>query len=210
MRIVYVIYLDDEIARSLINTIRLICNPFEKTLAHITVRGPYKKIYGVDKLSSYNSRIQGARIRVSGSASFFDTNQNTVFLCCQSDELHKVWHKPDYSGAYNPHITLYDGKSRSFAIEMLKILRNYDIDFYFNVNKLSPLILRKRQPGFLLQLEDDLDIVSSITNDHIDLDRIHSMEENERLRFIEKVCYHLSQLNKNNLCGIDHAEKVVL
>src|SRR5437764_15252189 len=103
MRIFYAAYLLEEPYATLINAIRLLCEPSEKHLAHLTIRGPYDEPLPAAEVDEINKSIRGASIHVLGGT-FFDPTQSTVYLACSASYLPLVWDKPDYD--YQPHITL--------------------------------------------------------------------------------------------------------
>ncbi len=193
MRVFYVIYIEDEVIRACLNAIRILCNPRVKTSAHLTVRGPYKTKIKRQRLDVLNELVHNSRIIVYGVDKFFEPNQNTVFLQCASPELPLVWKKRDYG--YNPHITLYDGDSRTFAENLLRILCSFRFNFSFTADKLSPLVMKKGQLNFFSPIETNASVISSIIGRQFDVRLIDSMSVVERLNLIRKICCHLSQLD---------------
>src|SRR5690349_19434508 len=121
MKVFYVIYIKDKLLRTIIDGIRILANPLEKQKAHITVRGPYYQSY---RLTEKNEIIKHTKINIHGIATFFNEKQNTIYLKVKnsSEALKNVWKKDFYKGAFNPHLTLYDGRDEQFAESLLKIL----------------------------------------------------------------------------------------
>lgn len=187
MKIFYVIYVRDNILGPYLNAIRYLSNPTEKYDAHITIRGPYKKHINID---NYNKIIENDTIEITAVGKFFEKKQNTVFLQCYSDNLKKIWHKSDYG--FKPHITLYDGKSRTFASNLIKILNSHLINFTFKVEKLSELRSIKGQIDYRLNLEWKLEYIHSIVKKNVTHNEIENMNEPERLRLIDEITEHLS------------------
>ena len=95
MKIFYVIYIKDKLLRTIIDGIRILADPLEKQEAHITVRGPYEQSY---HLSQKNEIIKHTRIKIQGIGTFFNSNQNTIFLNVKqtNEALKNVWRKDFY------------------------------------------------------------------------------------------------------------------
>src|SRR5258706_9382861 len=157
MRIFYAAYLLDEPFATLINSIRLLCEPLEKHLAHVTIRGPYDNLLPPDEVENINRNVNGKHIRVLGGT-FFGPSQATVYLACSASELPFVWHKPDFD--YHPHITLYDGPSLQISRELRMMLLHHEIAFDFTIEALYPLTTT---PG-----QQDLTLRASIPESFID------------------------------------------
>src|SRR6266404_4798519 len=117
MKVFYVLYVRDAPLGDCLEAIRLFADPSAKMSAHLTVRGPYKKKL---PLLSLRSRINGERICVEDVGNFFREGQNTVFFSCFSPHLQTIWKKTDFG--YNPHITIYDGSSRSFGRKLYSVM----------------------------------------------------------------------------------------
>ncbi len=113
MRTFNVLYVSDNVIRTCLNTILIVCDPSEKTPVHITVGGPNRPR---PRPKRYGDSIRRLPVSVLGVGNFFGPNQNTVFLRCGSEYMKKIWDKPDFE--FNPHITLYDGDSRDFALKL--------------------------------------------------------------------------------------------
>lgn len=145
-RIFYVIYLPPSKLRDRVDLIRLLANPNERWRAHLTVRGPFERRVGYKVLERLNRTIAGARVSVNGADMFHNGSNFTVYLRCRSSELKQVWKKRDYP--FNPHITLYDGRSEQVAQFLLSLLLSYKPAFEFKVVELSPLESRKGMLNF--------------------------------------------------------------
>ena len=194
MRLFYVLYISDPIIQLCIDAARVICNPTEKEFSHITVRGPYKQRY---KLRHQNRIIKGAKIHISDVGNFFNSKQNTVFLKCSSPKLKKVWKKGDY--AYNPHLTIYDGESKEFAIELFDILKNYRINLYFIAEKLEYLESWKGHSN--TQLIGKIDSYSmkicKLLDIKLNYEIVNNLTDSGRLKFVSKIFKFLSNYKLN-------------
>jgi len=116
----FVIYLGDEKLQSLVDAMRIVADPKQRNISHITVKGPYNTAQK-ELLNRDNLIIRGEHINVLGAGNFFDDNQNTVFLKCMDEEkLYTIWKSKEVRTYrnYHPHITIYDGKDSEFAHEL--------------------------------------------------------------------------------------------
>lgn len=190
MRIFYVIYVQDEILGHYLNAIRYLSNPNEKNDAHITVRGPYKTHLKNEIIQKLNSIIKGDKIRITSVGTFFENHQNTVFLNCTSSKLEQVWQKFDYG--FNPHITLYDGNSRTFAKKLVEILNSHLINFYFTVNQLSELKSLKGQSDYRLRLDANIGYIKQKIGSDLEHGDVEKMSQKRRLELIDKLTFNLS------------------
>jgi len=136
MRIFYAAYLLDEPYSTLINMVRLLCQPLEKHLAHVTIRGPYENALPAEDVEEMNRHVRGSMVRVLGGT-YFEAKPSTVYLACAAPPLALVWHKPDYD--YHPHITLYDGDSIEIAKALRQLLIRHRLEFEFPIEELYPL-----------------------------------------------------------------------
>ena len=190
-RTFHVLYVPDGLLAACIDAIRVLANPAEKHRAHITVRGPYYR--GRKQVGAVNRFVEGAEISINGSGNFFDTGQNTVYLRCESPNLGDVWDKPDFG--FNPHITLYDGSSQSFAVNLWEIVSERTYEFSFIAGPLIPLVSsRRHQGGMALRADLDLRFIREVTGLDIYGGAIESLEQSERLKAIDKLCAYLSTL----------------
>lgn len=188
MRVFYAVFVADRHIEQLLDAIRLLGNPAEKHAAHITLRGPYTQRYRMDLK---NRVVQGATVRVSGVNAFWGPRQNTIFLKCDAPELRAVWHKPDYPD-YQPHLTLYDGPSRSFAERLLDRLLHCEPIFEFHATELRPLGSSKGQVTLDLAASLDGPLLSRLAGDNFVPEFIHTMNETTRLGWVARFCECLS------------------
>jgi 2'-5' RNA ligase len=192
-RIFYVLYVPDPVLGTLLDSIRLICNPQEKLKSHVTVRGPYSKRLG--GLKELNQRIRGQSVYVTGTGSFESARQNTVFLHCYAEFLEQIWKKPDYS-EYNPHMTLYDGASREFADALKRILREYDLRFSFEVSGLEAISSSRGQASADAWMSLNESLCYNLFRRKLFRDNVTAMGEHQRLMLVDKL---LGIAQKRNL-----------
>jgi hypothetical protein len=110
-RIFYVFYPRDEHLQQILDAIRYLADPNEKTRAHVTLRGPYTQKRSIP---TANRIVENSEIEVTGVDAFLGPRQNTVYFALAAPALQGAWHKPDYP-EYRPHLTIYDGDSSDFA-----------------------------------------------------------------------------------------------
>jgi hypothetical protein len=186
MRIFYVIYLHDGIAVDCIEAIRLLADPYQRKAAHITVRGPFpNKI----KLNSANKKLSGNRIVLNGVSHFISDKQNTVYFTCMGTKLRMVWNKPDFP--FNPHVTIYDGSSKSFALQLYEILSKYKYFLGFYADRITPLISKSDsrkscEPRF------DEGNVNKVIGETLESSKINCLSEERRLELIDRLCSFLN------------------
>jgi hypothetical protein len=179
-RVFYVVLFDDEMTQKTLDAIRFVCSPQVKHRAHITVRGPYRRRY---QFSTSTKELSKTEIEIDGPGAFFENQQNTVFLSCRSSALRDAWFKPDFD--YAPHVTLYDGDSRSFAERLLRIARRVHVKRSVRPSDLLPLTSPAKQSGFGLQLDlTDADL-SEVFGQPLTLAGIETLDDNERLHLAE-------------------------
>lgn len=188
MRIFYAVFVEDAVLEQILNGIRLLCNPQEKHSAHLTVRGPYRQHY---QLGAQSQAIRGSQITVNGAGCFWSERQHTVFLRCDSPELHRVWHKPDYPD-YNPHITIYDGDSRIFAQKVFDRLSRCNPCFRFPASELQPLVSTKGQNTLDLAASLDVALLEGITDEPFPIGDLPTIDDDQRLRLIGRLCSYLN------------------
>jgi hypothetical protein len=188
MRVFYVLYICDPELSDCVDAIRLLANPAEKSAAHLTVRGPYQRKLPMGRL---NEKISGKTIFVDKVGNFFQEHQNTVFFSCFSPDLPLVWKKSDFG--FNPHITVYDGKSESFAKRLYSVLRRHRYSFRFTAGRLEPFVSVRKQDGFRLQLTFNSHLVSEILGQRVTAGDIPNLNVMHRLEFIGAICSHISK-----------------
>lgn len=190
MALFYVIYLKDGIAVDCIEAIRLLSNPLERKAAHLTVRGPFpNKI----RLEDANKKLAGNKILLDGVDRFTSPTQNTVFLTCKATKIKKIWNKPEYP--FNPHVTVYDGDSATFASELYDVLSRYTYRLGFQADKLTALITKSGTKSQYRLLQFDSDEIAEIVGEPINYSRASEMSAHKRLLLIDRLCSSLDRIS---------------
>lgn len=182
VRFFYVIYIGEPILQIALDAIRLIANPQEKGLAHITVRGPYTERQVLDP---FTLQVEGQHIHAVGVGDFFADGQNTVFIECESDALPVRWHKSHY--AYRPHITLYDGPSNAFARRLKEIVSREGFNIRFRATGLAKLISEKGTDYGSLKRSLTTVGLSWLIGERLTMGSLDRLSEERRLQLIDRL-----------------------
>ena len=185
------LYFGDQVVQDYLDAILFLANPKEKDSAHITFRGPYSD-NSPERIDA--SELVGTTISVLGVGTFFESSQNTVFLNCGSDILEKYWNKGDYG--FNPHITLYDGCSRDFAVRLYDTVRRHRLYFSVSVGSVQVVKSIKGQRSFSLILTLKPETLTAVGGQPNLLRDYADMDDWERLMIIDKVCTRLTGVAK--------------
>lgn len=178
----YTINIGDTRVRGFVDAIRVVLNPEIKHTAHITFKGPLKRI---DRNFLEKNKNEKYKVSIIGISNFFLNGQNTIYFRCGTENLRKIWKKPDY--AYNPHITLYDGKDTEFSREIYAEIKNKSVYFSFESIGLSYL---KSSPGQSnTNILSDLDVQYALKNSNIDsdFDSIKNLTSAQRIKSSIKI-----------------------
>lgn len=195
-----VVYPQDPEIKPLLDGIKAVADPSQKSLAHITVKGPYKGTSRYEQkkhFAEYNKQIRGKKLKIEGISNFFKDNQNTVFFKCDdSEKLRRIWNEQGRKTykEFHPHITIYDGNDRSFANRLFNTINNHGIDFSFYMNNLDIYTSSKYQSSWLI-LKNQLDypLLSRISDFRLNEYSIDQLTEEQRLNIINKLCAALKE-----------------
>jgi hypothetical protein len=191
----YVVYPANKELRNLLNALKVIADENQRTEAHITVRGPYVKKLSKNDVKKFSDIIANEILHISRVDNFFAFNQNTVFFSCEENEsLKSIWKKITYN-EFRPHITIYDGKDRDFAIKLHKKLSSEFKPFKYRVSTLSwlepknndelKLFYLKSIPDYNRVLKDIL----HISKDDIDFSMLTPAKRLNKISKIAKRLY---------------------
>jgi hypothetical protein len=149
---------------------------------------------------------------VVGTGNFFNEFQNTVFLRCEADFLSEIWRKRDY--AFNPHITLYDGKDSNFARDLFNLVASYSLSFCFRVQELTLLKSLNGQQQPPLSNGDyrftnscmyiDKGLIEKNFGVHTDGLLYGRYTVQERLAAVETILLMIKELDKKTILNIDN------
>jgi hypothetical protein len=187
MRVFYVVYVTDYALRKCIDAIRLLADPSVRWPAHITVRGPYPQPHN---LGSIGATIRGVLIRMRAIGRFYAETQHTAYLACESPELRMIWDKPHYD--YNPHITIYDGSSRTFSLALWEIMEASPVDRSFIADGLNQLVSGNGRGELCPRCVFDCDLIEGIIGANLQPSVLPSLDEADRLTYIGRLWEYLA------------------
>jgi len=190
----YVLYPSNQYLRNLLNALKVIADENQRTEAHITVRGPYVKKLAKKEVDKFSEIIKNEVLSISKVDNFFAFNQNTVFFSCDDNEnLKAIWKKITYN-EFKPHITIYDGNDREFAIKLYKKLASDFKPFKYRVSTLwwlEPKDTSSFKFFYLKELPEYDNVLKEVLNiSKKDID-FSSMTTNMRLTKIGKIAKRL-------------------
>ena len=180
----YGVYPAEKSISRLFDLARLIVQPDYARKAHVTLRGPYDK--------KPSSRSIWLRKSLTGScitrpSTFFNEWQNTVYLGVTFFEMNEISWKPDFEDGI-PHLSIYDGNDRSFAWQVLSVLKEFR--WQMPIDLTPVLILEKKKDvtsSFFLEL-DEIDLAFDyIAERPLKRDYIKSMHMGQRIFFLKKI-----------------------
>ncbi len=132
----------------------------------------------------------GSPSAVYGIGHFFRPGQNTVMLECDAPIIEKVWRKNVYG--YHPHITLYDGRSRSFAEALDEVGAGLDLQFDFPAGRLMRVQSAKGQYDFGMTSGLSYDFLSSVVGVEVQMSTLTRFTSAERLQHAAKLLQFVS------------------
>jgi 2'-5' RNA ligase len=110
---------------------------------HITIRGPYSRVVGPDKLRRYEHLLLTAPLVLDGVGSFSVGDRTVVYLKVQHPRLRQLWWKPDFPVSkfgFNPHITMYEGTDHERARLFLEFLKREQLKLLTWNFKVTPYV----------------------------------------------------------------------
>lgn len=194
----FVIYFKNELIKQALNGLRLVADPSQNNIAHLTVKGPYFSKQ-IKKLNEDKQLIEGKLIDIIGAGNFFEDNQNTVFLKCKEKvELKQIWKSKEIKTykKFHPHITIYDGKDKEYALHLYEVLNSHDINFSLEVAKLDLYSTLDKYTLLNLHHSIDYNFLSEVTGHKVTSSEINSLDEDSRLEMIDKLSETLIQIAK--------------
>jgi hypothetical protein len=121
--------LDDDVVSPHLYLLRMICDPESRSKPHITIRFfdrlEVPQAYH-DTSVNYIDLVEASTFPPArfGPQSEEANLRHTIFIRCKSDDLAPLEHKPDYPES-DLHLTIYDGRSATFAKQLLAELRRH-------------------------------------------------------------------------------------
>ena len=198
MPTVSVLYIDDKVVGPHLELLRNVCEPFSKSRPHVTVRYFEKLAIPENHLD-----VPVTHIDLMEAGSFgLDSDksaQRTVYIRCESDELLLLEHKPHFP-ASEFHITIYDGKSDSFAKALLRTLKEFDWHFRVPLSPTSTLsridIKSRRSKGVDAAREytsQQKALFRAATKKELSWAFVINLNDKNRIDLAKAICKHLHQ-----------------
>jgi hypothetical protein len=184
----YGVYISDATVASLFTLLRFLAEPDFLRLAHITLRGPYKTPIDMETKRKIDGLL--CTISIEAPGRFWEDGQNTVFIKCAIGKKHEVWYKPDYPNGF-PHLTIYDGKNRSFAEEVYARIVNFQWHFCVKVGNLERIQKKQSLDGNFFYMFDNTYSLFQELFGPSTFAEVGKMNEASRLVAIEKVCRYM-------------------
>lgn len=188
MPLFYAVSFAEPDVRAWLTALRWLCDPSQTHTAHITLRGPEQTKLPKKQLEDFNESLRQSRGKVLGAGAFLTSQQHTVYLSCECSAFHSIWHKPARS--YNPHMTLYDGGSRSYAEALLQILLSFEIKFEFAPTPLFPILTKTRQVAIPLEAHVPLTTVLRVFQG-LGFEDFRQLEDSTRLEYVTRFADYL-------------------
>lgn len=197
----YVVYPSNNKLRELLNALKVLADENQRTEAHITIRGPYSKRLPNTKLIHYSEFIHDQKVKITKVDRFFSDSQNTIYLSCEDTNhaLKSIWKKFTYN-EFKPHITLYDGMDRDFALKLFNILNSKFTPFDCKLSNLETLQPKNQDSIGLFKLNNKINnnyILKSVFKEVINKDFLLTITKNDRLDKIIQILEILKS-NKDN------------
>lgn len=190
----FVIYFKNELIKKVLNGLRLVADPTQNNVAHLTVKGPYVSKQ-MKKLHEDKQLIEGKSIHIIGVGNFFSEHQNTVFFKCEEKiELTKIWQSKNIKTykEFHPHITIYDGKDRNYAIHLFETLHSHNINLSLEVDELDLYSTNDKFTLMNLHHSVDYKLLSEAAGHDVTSQEILSLDEHSRLKIIDKLSKKLA------------------
>lgn len=117
---------------------------------------------------------------------FLNLGKIQFFSVC-APALTNIWHKPDFPSS-KPHLTIYDGKSWDFALQLRSRLQQINPKFKYEATGVEPLITKKGQGSFELRAAFDQELVKEETGASVTADDVSNLDGDERIDLIARLC----------------------
>ena len=132
-RFIFLEIAHQEISSLLWNIQWILADAEPRHTVHLTLRGPYEGKIARDVLAKFSDTLCNDTLRISDVGRFTNPDQEVVFICVDSQNLRKVWWKPNYpirDYGCTPHISLYRGHDAMFADRVADFLRREPLELF--------------------------------------------------------------------------------
>ena len=117
------------------------------TNIHITVRGPYNSSIPPESIEKFEQTLREVPLLIHSAGMFEHTKEYLVYLKIESQNLMKIWWKPDFpveEYGFNPHIPLYKGNDKRLANCIYDFLKEENIELLCRDFKLTSYVSKQR------------------------------------------------------------------
>ncbi|PBN46560.1 2'-5' RNA ligase family protein [Capnocytophaga sputigena] len=185
-------FIDNEIS-SYLNAIKFIAEPTNFSIAHITLKGPFKTKQK-KQFETIKKQLTNKEIKILEIGNFFEYNQNTVYLKCVEDpELYEIWKsKTDRTyKTYNPHITIYDGDDTAFSRKLYNTLKKYSIEHKLKIDEIDLYSKERKKEMFYKDILNTNLLSKVLKQDNCDTKHLSYVVENtaqeNKINYIENI-----------------------
>ena len=202
MATVSVLYITDELAGPHLELLRRVAEPESRAKPHVTVRYFEKLTITSEHLSRNIGHID---LIEPGSFGFPDDGSinHTVYIRCRSEDLAPLEHKPHYPTS-EFHVTLYDGKSKRFAENLLTVLREFEWHVRVPLpadTTLTRLAIRSRgvrkKEALPVFSSDIRRIFREVAGEQLTWDLLKSLSDERRLEIVGDICAHFQAATRD-------------
>jgi adenine-specific DNA-methyltransferase len=203
MASVSVLYINDDVVGPHLELLRNVCEPASRSRPHITVRYfdrlPMREEYRTTKVAEIDLVEPGSYgLEPSDPAA-----NRTVFIRCKSDDLELIEHRPHFPSG-DLHITVYDGKSKHFARDLLRVLRRFKWRFKVplpdgtTLERIEVKPRRSKRKDVPFRCSPTIErIFQEVTSERLTRDYLDNLSDEQRLKMSRAICNHLHEATAN-------------
>ena len=115
---------------------------------HVTLRGPYRKPATKKAIIKTQDELANDDLLIANTGIFSNSDETVVYYCVSSENLHRVWYKPDFpvkAFGFNPHISVYRGSDQRFAELLKKFLDQYRLELLCTKFRVTPYVSKQAE-----------------------------------------------------------------
>lgn len=115
---------------------------------HLTIQGPFADPVKPEQMDSIKRRLAQDEFFIGNPGTFATKKGIALFLRVNSENLLRVWNKPDYpveKYGFNPHLTLYEGRDESLVTAALNVLKRERFELICRSFDVVPYVSKQEQ-----------------------------------------------------------------
>ncbi|MFH5802985.1 hypothetical protein [Alienimonas sp. DA493] len=190
-RIFYFVEPAEPYIRHHLNAIRLLCDPRENKLAHVTVRGPYESSLSAERIDSLGQLVKGEILQFGPIGEFVIGRKINLHLECECDALKKVWDKSDFG--YRPHLTIFDGTRGPYMESMRRVMLHSLGHFKASCTSLVEYPPPRGRNHNMLAESLRGGVLSRLVGFNIEPEDVGQIPSGDRFSLISRLCQQLSR-----------------